>query len=210
VNNDPVFILDFPRSRSRAASARRTLRVVWVVGVLALLPLPARAQDFKIGVLDFKQVTERSTSIRRMIADAEAPLAEKKRLIETKGEAFAQARRRLEARRSVLTDDQLKEEEQQLSALREEISDLQHEIDKAYERLDKEIMQPAVDRIMGIVEQVARAEGFDLVIPSEMALYHSEKADLTPLVIQTLDRQAAAENGAKPAAPADEEPKTTE
>ena len=50
-------------------------------------------------------------------------------------------------------------------------------------------MKPAVNRILQIVDEVARKEGYDLVIPSEMALYRVDKIDITPLVIQTLDRE---------------------
>jgi outer membrane protein len=178
----------------------RTLAVLSLLSVCAVFaPAPARAQDLKVGVLDYKLVIERSTAIREMIAKAEAPLQQQKSKIDVKIEEFRRQRERLEARRSVLSPDQFAQEQRGLDALREEIQDMQHEVNKQYERLDKEVMQPAVDRILEIVQQVARDEKFDLVIDSATVLFRSERLDLTPIVIQTLDRQAALAPLGKPA-----------
>ena len=186
-----------------------------LVGIILLSVLTAaapRAQGLKIGVLDFKQVTERSTAIRDMIKKAEAPLAGKKDQIDAKTDDFRQRKERLDQRRSVLTEDQVKAEEDALTTLREQIQDMQYEVNKQYDKLDQEVMQPAVDRIMVIVQSLARKEGYDLILPSEYALFHSDKIDITPLVIQALDREGAilptpampdAQSGIKPGAKPD-------
>lgn len=182
---------------SRLLNLRHAALALLLATLAPLVP----AQEIRIAVLDFQAVTERSTAIREMIARAEAPLAARKEQIETRMAELQQARTQLDARRSVLTGEQIRAEEQRIATLREEIQDLQYEINKSYERLDQEIMQPAVDRIMAIVEEVARRENYDLVLPSEMALYFSERVDLTAIVTQTLDQRGLGITGAAPAIP---------
>lgn len=177
----------FSRPKSFAAAA----------ALLLALAVPARAQGLKIGVLDFKQVTERSTAIQAMVKSAESPLAAKKSSIDSKTSDYKERKDKLDSRRSVLSEDQIKAEEQALDKIKTDIQDMQYEVNKQYDRMDQEVMQPAVERIMAIVQEIAKREGYDLVVPSEVALYKTDKIDLTPLVIQALDKE-----GAKPSSPA--------
>jgi hypothetical protein len=67
---------------------------------------------------------------------------------------------------------------------------MQYDINKQYEKLDKDVMGPAVERVMSIVQDLAKKEDYDLILPSESVIYHSDRTDITSVVIQALDRQA--------------------
>ena len=178
------------RSKMRAG-ALLTIAVI-LCGASAATRLSAQPNSAgsgaqKIGVLDMKVVTERSRAIQAMVRTAEAPLKAQTDRIDARRNEFVQKRQQLDSRRSVLTATQIEEEEAALRTMSEEIQDMQHEVTKQYARLEDEVMKPAIEKILGVVDQVATAEGYDLVLPREVVLFHTEAVDLTDRVIARLD-----------------------
>jgi Skp family chaperone for outer membrane proteins len=152
----------------------------------------AGAADLKIGVVDMKLITERSTVIQAMIRKAEGPILDQRDKIEARRREFEQQRGNLAARRSVMSPEDAAAEEARLRTVGEEIADLEYEVGKQYSRLEEEVMRPAIEKIIGTIRTVAVREAYDLILPSEMALYSSERADITPLVIEAIDKGATA------------------
>lgn len=171
----------------------QTLRRLSLVMVLAMTLLaPAFAQS-KIGVVDVDKIIARSRTVSQAVKAAEAKLKVRQDQIDAKMTEMQSARQELDRKRSVMSEDQVKAEEDKIMRQREAIEDLQHTTNKELARIRQEVMPPEVDRIMEAVRQVANTEGYDLVLPAETVLFHAEKVDITPLVIQLLDKNSAAE-----------------
>lgn len=171
---------------------RPLIRIPSLIAMVSLFYCAASltyAQDFKIGVVDMKQVTERSTALGKAIDEAEAPMRTQKDELDLKMNEFQRKREMLQGQETVLSDEERQNRERELRDLREEIQDMEREIQRQYNRIEMDLMRPVMDRILELVRTVAKEENFDLVIPSELAIYHTDKIDLTPLVIQRLDRE---------------------
>lgn len=190
---------------SRILSAARRGAAVAVLSLALAAPALAQTagKTAKIGVVDFEQVVRRSRTIQSAVKQAESQLRPQQDKVEAKMREMQSLSQSLSDKSSVLKADDLSSEKERLRAMRQEVDELQFEINKRYERIQSEVMEPEVKRIGQAVENIARAEGFDLVLRSEAVLFHSDAVDLTPMVIQTLDRQSA--SAAKPAAASDDE-----
>ncbi|HEX2870167.1 MAG TPA: OmpH family outer membrane protein [Polyangiaceae bacterium] len=73
------------------------------------------------------------------------------------------------------------------------------EYSKELQRKQSELTQPMLARITDIVKQLARKEGFHLVVEKQTAIYVGDGLDLTDRVIQLYNQAATP---AKPPAPA--------
>ncbi len=183
----------------------RLTRPLGALAALALLALvaahPAPAQDTtptRIAIVNIDEIIARSSSIGEAVRRAEGTLRERQQQVDEKMEALRQSREDLARRRSVLGEEQIRAEEEKQLRLREEIQDLQHETNKELSRIQQQAMPPEVDRIMVAVREVALREGYDMVLTAEFVLFHSERVDLTPLVVQHLDRRASQAPAAAP------------
>ncbi|MEN6624908.1 MAG: OmpH family outer membrane protein [Candidatus Sumerlaeia bacterium] len=172
----------------------QTLRRLSLVMALALMLMaPAAFAQSKFGVVDVDKIIARSRTVSQAVKAAEAKLKVRQDQIDAKMTEMQSARQELDRKRSVMSEDQVKAEEDKINRQREAIEDLQHETNKELARIRQEVMPPEVNRIMEAVRQVANTEGYDLVLPAETVLFHTEKVDITPLVIQLLDKNSAAE-----------------
>jgi outer membrane protein len=163
----------------------------------------AAGAPLKIGVVDVEAITRRSTSVQAAINRAEQSVQAEQEKINARMEELTRLRQNLTAQRSVLTAAEIDAQETKLRQLRDEVEDMTYQVNKKIDNIKIDIMDPEVNRIMVTVGEVAKREGYDLVMRSEAVLFHSEKTDLTPLVIQALDRAAPAATATPPARPAE-------
>jgi outer membrane protein len=186
-----------------AALIGRALSTILFCGLA--LSAAAQGKAIKIGVVDSDQITRRSRTIQDAIKQAETQVRPQRDKIEAKTDELQSLRQSLRDRRSVLKQEEVAAEESKIQSLYDEVKDLQRDIDKQFDRAQREIVEPEVKRVMKTIEDVSKREGYDLVVRAEAVLYQSDIVDLTPLVIQELDRAGATTSEpAKPAADAGE------
>lgn len=182
-----------------------------VIGLLLFTvtaaPLSAQSAAGRIGVVDMEAVTQRSQKIQSSVKRAQQQVTPQQDEIDAKRREWARLRQDLAARRSVMKDSEIQTQETKVRELREEVDKLSLAVDQRINRLQDEVLRPEIQRIMKIVEQIAKSEGFTVVLPVEQVLYYDEAVDLTSRVIQAIDRGegGATETKSTPALPASEE-----
>lgn len=166
------------------------LMLTLLLSACLLLPASAvRAQGApRIGYVDVSRAAARSKSIAATVRTAEDQLRLKQEELELKVREFRRAEEELASRRSVLSADVIRSEEAKVEKLRDAIELMRLDIDKRLRKTESEVMGPAVDRILQAVNEVARRQGFDLILRSDVVIYGADALDVTPLVIQELDR----------------------
>lgn len=196
--------------RLAARPARHQFSLL-VIGLLLFgataAPLPAQSAAGRIGVVDMEAVTQRSQKIQSSVKRAQQQVMPQQDEIDAKRREWARLRQDLSARRSVMKDSEIQTQETKVRELREEVDKLSLAVDQRINRLQDEVLRPEIQRIMKIVEQIAKSEGFTVVLPVEQVLYYDEAVDLTSRVIQAIDRGegGATETKSTPALPASEE-----
>ncbi len=186
-----------------AAKALPALKSVCLgLALLAMLAPAAPAageSTSKIGYIDIDIAVSRSQTIQAAVTGAEAEQRRKQEEMEILIRRGRRSRDDLKARRSVLSEDEISLGEAKIDALLDEIELMRLDIEKNWRRITTNVMEPAVDRILTTVREVGKAQGFDLILRADVVLYGIEALDITPLVIESLDRPTSPE--ASPALP---------
>jgi len=182
---------------------QRTLCVVVMMcgAFFSQTALAQQAKPQKIGYLDMEQVTRRSPAIRKMIDDAEGMLRDRQKSIDEKTASYQTLKSSFDAQQSILTEEQKEMRRKELAALQTEVEDLQYQATKALRQAQKDVMEPAVDIILATAEEVAKEQGYDLLLRSEVIIYANETGDLTDAVIKKLEEKDLPK--LKPATPAE-------
>jgi outer membrane protein len=157
----------------------------------AASPEAGAAEPLRIGYVDVSRAAARSRSIAATVRAAEDQLKVKQEELELQVRDYRRAQEELIARRSVLSEDVVREEERKVEQMRDKIELLRLDIDKRLRKTESEVMGPAVDRILKAVNDVAKSHGFDMILRSDVVIYGTDTLDITPLVIQELDRGMA-------------------
>lgn len=192
-------------------------RIFLAALIAAGLGAQAIAEGTKIGYIDVQQCAKRSATIQDKVQAAEGDIRKKQEALEIKVGELNKVKTDLQARRSVLTPDEVEKQQKKLDGLLDELEGMRREIEKLVRKTETGVMGPAVDRIMAAAKQVGKDQGFDLIISSDIVVYGSEQTNLTPLVIRELDKIPTAapkeegdakpkdETGKKPDAPGGKE-----
>lgn len=142
----------------------------------------------RIGYVDVSRAAARSKTIAATVRAAEDQLKLKQEELELKMRDYRRAQQELDSRRSVLSEDVIRSEQEKIEKMRDDLELMRLDIDKSLRKTESEVMGPAVDRILQAVNDVARNQGFDLVLRSDVVIYGADTLDITPLVIRELDR----------------------
>lgn len=156
-----------------------------------MLLAAARAQGTKIGVVDIDRVVSESKSVSAAVKKTQDSVQKRNDEIQARYKELQSARADLERRRSVMSEEQAKNEDERLTKQEEEVKDMAYAADKEMARVRQKVMDPEFKRIMSAVEEIAKRDGYDLILPKRAALYSADRIDITPMVIQLLDKAGA-------------------
>jgi outer membrane protein len=162
-------------------------RLFAAICVLLLSVTVASAQNYM--VIDservFKSIAEYNnalTQIENLSKQYQAKVDEKFREVETLYNSYIAAR-------ASLSDYSRQQREQQILQLEQEATEYQESIFGADGELMKrrmELIQPIQQRVFEVIEQFAKAQGYDLVIDiaaNPTVLYYSERVNYTDRII---------------------------
>ena len=188
---------------TRVMAAARAAGVT--LGMLALCAM-AQAQEKtpRIGVVDVDQVMNRSESFRATVQDAQKQIQPRQDELDKMAADLQKARQALRTRQSVMSKDEVEKENARIDQMSAKAEDMNYAINKDITRIQRELMDPQVKKLMETIRALATSEGYDLILRSEDILYFNDTVDITPRVIQTLDK-GGARAAEKPAA-AEEKP----
>ncbi len=159
--------------------------------VAAILLSATRSEAEKVGYVDVKAVATRSSSIQGAVKGAEEKLRVKQEELEIQIRDYRGAQKELEARKSVLTEDEAKKQKQKIEGMRDAIDASQSQIDKELRKTENDVMGPAVERIIAAVQKLGKEQGYDLILTQDIIIYGSPALDLTPQVVRMLDSTPA-------------------
>ena len=162
-------------------SARRlVLQLVCLAGLVFAGPLVA--QETKIGYVDMQRLFDEAPQVQRVREALD-------REFRPRNEALLADEARLEEIESQLADDTLSLINSQRQALMREARDLRRSIDRRRDDLAEEVRfrtnaetSDLEATIELAVSQVARTNGYDLILTSPVA-YASERVDITDAVL---------------------------
>ncbi|GAG09822.1 unnamed protein product [marine sediment metagenome] len=170
----------------------RVNRILLLLALIALLGSAAGAQDepIKIGVVDMEQAlnsTEQGKAAREELSrkqrEAEAevqPLAER----------FRNLQEELKGKKYVLSDEALFEKQVELAELQNRIDNKIKELQGQLKIDSGRLEAPLRAKLVEIVEEIGKDQGFTLILARGTALYTREAIDITDQVVARFDKKS--------------------
>lgn len=156
----------------------------------------------KIAFVDIDQASSRSQSVQKDVKVAENSQKKRQDDLEEGMKEFRRLQADLAARRSALSEDEVKKQQAKIDSMRDDLEIKRLEIEKQWRKITTEVMEPAVNRVLEAVNRVAKKRGLDLVLRRDVVLFGAESLDITPLVVQELDGGGQSAPGASALPPA--------
>jgi outer membrane protein len=170
----------------------RVNRILLLLALIALLGWATGAQDepIKIGVVDMEQAlnsTEQGKAAREELSrkqrEAEAevqPLAER----------FRNLQEELKGKKYVLSDEALFEKQVELAELQNRIDNKIKELQGQLKIDSGRLEAPLRAKLVEIVEEIGKDQGFTLILARGTALYTREAIDITDQVVARFDKKS--------------------
>jgi len=170
----------------------RVNRILLLFALIALLVWATGAQDepIKIGVVDMEQAlnsTEQGKAAREELSrkqrEAEAevqPLAER----------FRNLQEELKGKKYVLSDEALFEKQVELAELQNRIDNKIKELQGQLKIDSGRLEAPLRAKLVEIVEEIGKDQGFTLILARGTALYTREAIDITDQVVARFDKKS--------------------
>jgi len=168
-------------------------RILMVVAVAALLGwgLGAKEERLTIGVVDLDQAITSTNEGRA----AREEFERKKRDAENKLipllEQYQEQMKEFEAKKFVLSDDARFQQQLDMAELQNQIENQRKEIQGQLQVDRERLIAPLRNKLVKIVEEVGRDEGFSLILhrQSPGIMYSKETLDVTELIIKKFNKQ---------------------
>jgi outer membrane protein len=147
------------------------------------------AQAANIAVLNVVEIVNKTNAHKR----AEQALIKERDKAQAKVEKLEkpliEKRRRLEERRSMLSQEQFLEEQ---AGLRKEVRQFRAEAQSLQEALQREVLRrrkEIVDAINDVVADLAKQKGYDIVLPQNVLLFASDSIDISGEVLKRTNQK---------------------
>ncbi len=182
-----------PAPTQRLAQARWTNRILIVVAGIALLGwgLGATDETVKIGVVDLDQAITSTHEGRA----AREEFDRKKKKLEARilplMEEYRAGIEEFEQKKFVLSDDARFQKQLDMAELQNKIENERKQIEGQLQVDRERLVAPLRTKLIKIVEQVGREEGFSLILHrnSPGIMYSKEALDVTDLIIEKFNQK---------------------
>jgi Skp family chaperone for outer membrane proteins len=164
--------------------------VTIVLALYTMAPAAEEAKGLKIGYVDLDQVAQKAKIIRTVVSTVESDLKKQQDEIDAKLERYRVLRDSLAKQDTILTEDEKETRRKELRDLKNEIDDLQYQVNKELRRSEREMIDPAVDKIMKAISDVGKEKGYDLILRSEFVLYGKDSHDITGEIVDKLNAES--------------------
>jgi outer membrane protein len=156
---------------------------------LALAARPARAADFKIGIVDLQRVLGECAAGRKAREQFKADYDKAESSLKSEKDSLDRLKDELDKKNAVLSDDQRKSK---MDDLARRGRDLQRKVEDSSQELqkkDRELSRGLIKDIVTVAQEVGEREGYTLILESSSGnvIYSAKSIDITDSVIKAFD-----------------------
>ncbi|MBN1902565.1 OmpH family outer membrane protein [Candidatus Sumerlaeota bacterium] len=168
---------------------RKKWRFLGVSILICGLAIRIGAQDapLKIAYADLDRIMVESESIRQIVGTVQDDIKKEQESLADKMNKYKVLSKTLDEQKTILTHEQIKNRRLELEDLKISIEDQQQSINRMIRRSERELVEPAIERINHAIKEVSEKEKLDLVLRNDLILFSSERCNITDQVIQMID-----------------------
>jgi Skp family chaperone for outer membrane proteins len=149
----------------------------------------ASAQRAKIGYINITQVFESTNEGKSILTRLKNEHSRKQKELDKRMKAFEEKAKQFQAQASMLKDDVRAERLQALAKEERELQMLFMQYQQAINKKKAEALGRFEEKVMGVVQAVAKREGLDYILRQEVLLHGPAKMNLTNQVIREYDKR---------------------
>ena len=167
----------------------KTATVVFVMSALLLNAQVARADDFKLGVVDMQKAIQTSESGKKAKAELEQAFNKKKKELQTEEAALKKMQEDFQKKQSALSDSAKKEQQSKMQERFMKYQDLLQKSQAEIQKKEQEMSEPIIKQIRAKVSEIAKKKNFNLVLEKNenLVIFHQDKDDITEEVIKAIN-----------------------
>lgn len=140
----------------------------------------------KIGVLDWQLLVAKSPQaeqagkrLEKEFKERKDTFLEKQKQLETKHEKFQRDK-------DIMAEAERTKAERELTKLQQDLRNLQEENQADYAVRHREEMDKFLNTVKAVVDDYAKKEQFDLILPQDTTLFAAERMDITTAILEKL------------------------
>ncbi len=150
----------------------------------------ARAENYKIGVVDPNRVVERSPQYEAAGKALQLEVEERERSLRQQQEQIAVLQGKLERDAALMSESEMQRLQNDIRSRSRKLKYAQDEFQEDLSLRQNELRTKLGKQVQEVVVELAKELGIDLVI-SEGLVYYSPRVDISDLVIERLKRDAS-------------------
>ncbi len=165
-------------------------RMAWiVVAALALAAEPVLAGQ--IGFVRAERAVASTRDGKVVLQQLDEWAKQQEARLEEMRDRLAELQRQIVQQRSVVSEDALRELQEQELALRRRLEDEARSLNRQMETKQDELLRPVAERLNTVVSEYAETNGYDAVFiwKDRTLIYLRNSADLTEIVVKLYDQR---------------------
>ena len=140
----------------------------------------------KIGILDWQLLVAKSPQaeqagkrLEKEFKERKETFLEKQKQLETKHEKFQRDK-------DIMAEAERVKAERELTKLQQDLRNLQEENQADYSARHREEMDKFLNTVKAVVDEYAKKEQFDLILPQDTTLFTADRMDITTAILEKL------------------------
>jgi len=167
----------------------KNLKIIGLLLALMMLGASANAAELKIGVVNAGAVLEKSPQKTQALSRLEKEFLSRSKSLEKKHKALRATQEKLAQDGAILSADERKTTERNILSEQRELKRLQDEYSEDLSIRRNEELRKLEKEIAETIISLAKKEAYDLVV-YQGVIYASDRADMTPQVLELLKAKA--------------------
>jgi len=169
------------------ASPTILLKIAVLFGAAFVAVCGAQAQEIKVGYIDQQRIISEGQPFKLASAKLEQDFSKRNKELQDMAARLKAMQEKLEKEAPVLAESERNKRQRELIDLSREGQRRQREFQEDYGQRRNEDYSIVLERVNKVINQIAEAEKYDLVIQD--AVYHSTRVDITDKVLKVLNKQ---------------------
>ncbi len=154
---------------------------------LILLAISSVAALAQVAIVDIDKVQQETVIGKSIVSKLEKDGKAKQDVIKAKNDKLQDIKKKVQNSSSVMTDAKRLELKQEGEKLQLELQELVQKSTQEFRVLQQKLVEDFRNKIMPIIEQVAKAKGHKVVISKTFVLYSEAGIDITAEVIKKVN-----------------------
>lgn len=164
-----------------------------IVSILLGFSVSSHAIDLKIGIVNTARILNEAPQVKLAKEFLQKEFSEREKSLAKLRDGLKKKEEKLQRDSAIMTDEQRRKLEHGLLSGKRDFVRAQNEFREDLNIRQNEIFSKVQQQIQRIIQQLAVAENFDLIL--EDYVYASEQVDLTARVLEKLNQKANTRNG---------------